>query len=118
MLADLSHIPSLSVYPPVFAVIMHLPFHQPSPLKSLLLCQKRQQSKNNRDVLVQLQPHERMTDRIRDVLEMHSAAFNQDSNGDDRIKGRRRRRRILFRSLFGTESQIAGAGREEIGRRG
>ena len=98
-------------------MVVHLSRHQACPLESLLFCQERQQSKDDGDVLVELQLHECMRHGVRDVLEMHGRALDEHSNGYNGIERSGRRASRLLRGCFG-EFEVGSARGEEIGGRG
>lgn len=98
---------------PVFAVVVHLSRHQAGPLKSLLFGQQGQETEDDGDVLVELQPHESVRYGVGDVLKVHGAALDQDTNGDDGVKGSGRGTRLG--GGFSGSFQVGGAGREKVG---
>lgn len=65
--------------PPILTMVMPLILIRPSDacaVETLLLAQKRQQTKDNRHIAIQLQLHQPMTNRIGNVLEMHRLALD------------------------------------------
>lgn len=53
----------------------------------LLLSQHRQQAENKRDAGVELDAHEALRHGIRDILEVHRLALDEDANGNEGVEG-------------------------------
>jgi len=69
---------------PVSAVIMPLiriGTCPSTPLQRLFFSQTSQNSENHRRTRIQLNPHQSVSHRVRDVFEMHRGPFDQDSDG-------------------------------------
>ena len=73
--------------PPVFTVIVALPcLVDPRSLQPLLLVQERKQAEDNGTSGIELHFHQAMADRVRNVLEVHSAALDQSTDSNNRVE--------------------------------
>lgn len=72
---------------PILTMIMLIRrVSQTCPLQALLLIQQRQHAKNHRHARLQLHPHQPMTDRIGNVLEMHRSTLDQHADGNHGVE--------------------------------
>lgn len=68
-------------------MVMFRPLPYTSPDEALLLTKQRKQPENHRHARIQLHAHQPITDRVRDILEVHRFALDQDADGYDRVEG-------------------------------
>lgn len=74
---------------PIFTVIMTLVpiFADSRPEQSLVFCEGGENTKDDGDAGIELDAHEAVRDRVGDVLEVHSFAFDQNTDGNHRVEG-------------------------------
>ncbi len=81
-----------------------------SPRLRLLFVQHRQHAEDDGHASVQGHPHESLRDAVGDVLEVHGLAFDQNSDGDQRVKWARSRSRSAGRQL----GQVTGRAAQQV----
>lgn len=77
-------------------ITLVLNFADPGPNQSLVFCEGGENAKDDGNAGIRLNAHEAVGHGVRYVLEVHDSgfAFDQNTDGDHRVKGSRERRAV------------------------